>query len=130
LDGQKIVLRPNDKLGTPGHDWTYIPTPFLFTPRGLGLYLDTAAQSAFDFTQAGGGQFAAQLRAPTVDCYFFIGDPKQVLGDYTSLTGRVPLPPPWALGVWINSMRGSETVLQDAERLRHLGIPASSPWQK
>ena len=45
LDGQKIALRPDDKLGTPGHDWTYIPAPFLFTPRGLGLYFDTAAQS-------------------------------------------------------------------------------------
>ena len=128
LDGQRIAMRPYDKLGTPGHDWTYIPAPFLFTPRGLGLYLDTTAQSVFDLTQASRGQFAAQLKAPSVDCYFFIGDPKQMLGDYTSLTGRVPLPPPWAFGVWLNSLQGSETVLQDAQRLRQQGVPATALW--
>ena len=110
------------------HDWTYIPAPFLFTPRGLGLYFDTAAQSVFDFTQASRGQFAAQLKPPSVDCYFFIGDPKQMLGDYASLTGRVPLPPPWTFGVWFNSLQGSETVLQDAKRLRQQGVPATALW--
>jgi alpha-glucosidase (family GH31 glycosyl hydrolase) len=128
LDGQKIALHPEDKLGTPGHDWTYNPAPFMFTPLGLGLYLDTAAQSVFDLTQAERRQFTIQLRNPVVDCYFFIGDPEVIIENYTSITGRTPLPPPWGLGVWVTSLQGANPVLKDAARLRAAGIPASALW--
>ena len=128
LDGKKITLRPEDRIGTPGHDWSYLPTPFLFTPLGLGLYLDTFAQSVFDLTLADQGHFTSQVMEPSIDCYFFVGDPKEMLGDYTSLTGRTPLPPPWALGVWVNSIGGQGAVRQDAIRIRQQRIPVSALW--
>ena len=94
LDGAQLTLHPEDLLRMPGHNWTYIPTPFLFTPRGLGIYLDTAGISSFDLSHSAQQQISIQLDHPSVDAYFFVGEPKGVLEDYTSLTGRTPLPPP------------------------------------
>ncbi len=131
LDGLKTVLRPDDLLGQrpPGHNWTYIPVPFLFSPRGLGFYLDTAAISTFDLRRATQQRFSVQLDQSSVDCYFFVdAGPKGILSDYTALTGRSPTPPPWAFGVWICSYQGPGKVLDDARRLRREGIPASAIW--
>lgn len=129
LDGLKTTLRPEDLLGQPGHNWTYIPVPLLYTPRGMGLYLDTAYVTQFDLSHAAQQQFSIQINHPSVDCYFMIGaGPKETLEAYTALTGRTPLPPPWAFGVWICSYQGPEKVLADARRLRQDGIPASAIW--
>ncbi len=128
LDGLKTVLHPEDLLGRPGHNWTYIPVPFLFTPRGIGLYLDTAAVSTFDLGRAKQQMFSVQLNHPSADVYLFVGEPKGILEDYTSLTGRSPISPPWAFGVWICSYRGPRKVIEDARRLRQNGIPASAIW--
>lgn len=128
LDGLKTTLRPEDRLGDPGHNWTYIPVPFLFSPRGLGIYLDTAAISSFDLSEAEDQKFSVQLDSPSVDCYFFVGKPKAIIENYTALTGRTPLSPPWAYGVWICSYQGPEQVLKDASRLRQEKIPSSAIW--
>ncbi len=128
LDGLKTVLRPEDLLGQPGHNWTYIPIPFLFTPRGLGIYLDTAAASTFDLSQAQQQKFSIELKHPSTDTYFFVGEPKGILENYTSLMGRSPVPPPWAFGVWICSYQGPEKVIEEARRLREDKIPASAIW--
>lgn len=128
LDGLQTILRPEDLFGKPGHNWTYIPVPFLFTPHGLGVYLDTAAVSDFDLREADKERFGIQLDGASVDCYFFVGAPKEIIGAYTSLTGRTPLSPPWAFGVWICSYQGPQQVLNDAEKLRREKIPSSAIW--
>lgn len=128
LDGLKTVLRPEDLFGKPGHNWTYIPVPFLYAPRGLGIYLDNAAVSTFDLGHAEQQKFSIQLNNPSVDAYFFVGEPKGIIGDYTSLTGRSPVPPPWAFGVWMCSYQGPQRVLEDARKLRQNGIPVSALW--
>ncbi|HEV2710154.1 MAG TPA: TIM-barrel domain-containing protein [Edaphobacter sp.] len=128
LDGLKTTLLPEDLLGKPGHNWTYIPVPFLFTPRGLGMYLDTAAESNFDLGHVQQQKFSIQLKHSSSDVYFFVGEPKSILRDYTSLTGRSPIPPPWTFGVWICSYQGPQKVIEDARRLRRNGIPASAIW--
>jgi alpha-D-xyloside xylohydrolase len=128
LDGLKTLLRSNDLSGQPGHNWTYLPVPLLFTPRGLGMYLDTAEVSTVDLTHAEQQTFSVQLQTHSVDAYFFVGSPGAILENYTALTGRSPVPPPWTFGVWICSYRGPQTVLATARRLRQEKIPASAIW--
>jgi alpha-glucosidase (family GH31 glycosyl hydrolase) len=137
LDGLKTTLRTADDFGVQGHNWTYLPVPFLFSPHGLGLYLDTARPSTFDLTRVEKKEFSIQLEEPSTDCYFFVDSgPKGIVQSYTSLTGRTPLPPPWAFGVWVNVTKGlhdlgafyNEGVLSEAQRLRELRIPASALW--
>lgn len=128
LEGIKTTLRPEDLLGRADHNWTYIPVPFLFTPGGLGLYLDTGSITDWDLSSAGQQQFSVELDQGTFDSYFFVGSPKSILNDYTSLTGRIPVPPPWAFGIWICSYQGPAKVLEDARRLRQNQIPSSAIW--
>jgi len=128
LDGLNTVLRPHDTSSQPGHNWTYIPVPFLFTPHGLGLYLDTAAITTFDLSGSEERKFSIRIDRPSVDCYFFVGTPKDIVEEYTSLTGRTPLSPPWAFGVWICSYQGPDLVLKEAQRLREEKIPSSAIW--
>jgi len=132
LDGLKVNLHPEDNWDTsitPGHNWTYAPVPFLLSPRGLGLYVDTARISTFDLTSAGSQRFSVQINGPSTDCYFLVAEgPKGVITAYTSLTGRTPLSTPWALGVWVCALKGREVVVDVARRLRQQGIPASAIW--
>jgi len=138
LDGLKTTLRTTDKFTRdPDHNWTYAPVPFLFTPHGLGFYIDTAWPSTFDLTGAAQKQFSVELAGPSTDCYFFVDQgPKGIIENYTSLTGRTPLPPPWAFGVWVNVTKGlrdlggiyDDSALSEARRLRELRIPTSALW--
>ncbi|MGH9515386.1 MAG: glycoside hydrolase family 31 protein [Terriglobales bacterium] len=128
LDGARTTLRPEDLLGRSDHNWTYIPSPFLFTPRGLGLYLDTGSISSWDFTAAAQKQFSVEIDQPSVDCYFFVNEPKGVISDYTLLTGRTPAVPPWTFGIWICSYQSPAQVLADARKLRENRIPSSAIW--
>ncbi len=137
LDGQKTTLRTSDRFGQPGHNWTYAPVPFLFSPRGLGVYFDTTWPSTFDLTEAQDKQVMVQLAAPATDCYLIIDSgPKGLLESYTGLTGRTPVPPPWAFGTWINIVKGlhdlgafyRDDALDEARRLRERHIPVSALW--
>jgi len=130
LDGLKVKLHIEDNYDssiTPGHNWTYVPVPFLLNPRGLGLYVDTARISTFDLTSEASQRFSVQINGPSTDCYFLVAEgPKGVITAYTSLTGRTPLSPPWALGVWVCALKGRDVVVDVARRLRQQGIPASA----
>ncbi len=128
LDGLRTVLQPEDWLGKPGHNWTYIPVPFVLTPMGFGLFLDTAEKTSFNFEQASRGKFSIEAANASADLYLFAGEPKQMIAGYTSLTGRTPLPPPWAFGVWICSYQGPDKVLDDARRIRQDNLPVSAIW--
>ncbi len=132
LDGLKVTLHPEDNWDTsitPGHNWTYAPVPFLLSPHGFGLYIDTARISTFDLTKVESQGFSAEINGPSSDLYFIVADsPKGVISAYTGLTGRTPLSPPWAFGVWVCALKGRNGVLATARRLRQEGIPASALW--
>lgn len=129
LDGQKFNLHPDDRPGTPGHKWDYMSIPFVFSPKGLGVFFDTAFNCVFDATTAQEEGFSFQIAGSSVDFYLIAAaGPREALETYTGLTGRSPLPPPWAFGVWHNSLQGSDAVLKDARRIREEGIPMSALW--
>jgi alpha-glucosidase (family GH31 glycosyl hydrolase) len=129
LDDFKISLHPDDKPGTPGHKWDYMSIPLVYSQNGTGVYFDTAFNCVFDSTLAAQPGFLMQFAGPSVDFYLFAAEsPKEVLKTYTAITGRSPLPPPWAFGVWHNSLQGRESVLKDAQNLRNAKIPVSALW--
>lgn len=138
VDGIKTTLRTTDRFGQASdHNWTYVPVPFLWSPHGIGVYFDTTWPSTFDLTQSDDSQFAVELDGGSSDCYFIVDrTPKAMIEDYTSLTGRTPLPPPWTFGVWINVAKGvrdlgafyHDSALDEARRLRDTRIPVSALW--
>jgi alpha-D-xyloside xylohydrolase len=125
----KTDLHPDDKIATPGHKWDYMSIPFVYGPKGNGIYFDTAFNCSFDSTAAGRKGFTMRVGGPIVDLYLIAGQgPKKVLESYTAITGRTPLPPPWAFGVWHNGLQGRDAVLKIAKDLRNAEIPVSAIW--
>ncbi len=73
-------------------------------PRGhaYGLFLDNTARTHFDMGKTDPARVTFGAASGELNYYVFTGgqerSPRNVLRDYTDLTGRTPLPPLWALG--------------------------------
>jgi alpha-glucosidase len=76
----------------------------LARPRGYayGLFLDNTSRTYFDMGKTDPARVTFGAASGELNYYVFTGGkertPKNVLRDYTDLTGRAPLPPLWALG--------------------------------
>lgn len=117
--------------------WPHLPTsdplyqaiPFFLgvTPRNaFGLFFCNAARSYFDMGKNAAQRYAVGADEGPLDLYLFLGPTVQdVLNRYTQLTGRMPLPPRWALGYQQSrySYTSQEEVLEIAENFRKREIP-------
>ncbi|HLP01945.1 MAG TPA: TIM-barrel domain-containing protein [Opitutaceae bacterium] len=91
---------------TPGYvestDPIYQSIPFYLGMEGgraYGIFHDNSFRSTFDFGQTGQDATIFSAEGGEVDYYFFGGPSlRKILDRYTELTGRMPLPPLWALG--------------------------------
>lgn len=83
-------------------DPLYTSIPFFLGVRGgsaYGIFLDNTYRSSFDFGKELHDVYSFGAEGGELDYYFVYGPhPKQVVQDYTALTGRIPLPPLFALG--------------------------------
>ncbi len=128
LAGTKLDVRPQDHYGEPGHTWTYVAIPLVYSTGGLGMYADTSFASKFSGSDAGSG-FELKVASQPVTFYLFSeSDPKAVLTAYTGITGRPADVPYWTFGPWITALQGKGPVLDIASRIRNEGMPASALW--
>ena len=83
-------------------DPLYKDVPFLLAMRSgvaYGMFLDNTYRSSFDFGKELRDAYSFGADGGELDYYFIYGpDPKQVIEEFTSLVGRTPLPPLFALG--------------------------------
>jgi alpha-glucosidase len=131
-----------DKLGQRLTNWTvdsldyhaltdemYQAIPFFLALRpqvGYGIFFNTTFWSCFDVGAAEPGVLQMEARSSELDYYIIYGpEPAAILETYTALTGRMPLPPQWALGYhqcrW--SYRSEQEVRQLANEFRNRRIP-------
>src|SRR5215212_300680 len=87
---------------TEGKDPIYQTIPFYIgLDRGLayGIFFDNSYRSYFDFGRSSQRYAAFGAEGGELNYYFFYGPSmKKILTRYTELTGRIQLPPLWALG--------------------------------
>lgn len=116
-------------------DPLYKSIPFLLVlegERAHGLFIDNPSKATVDVGGRDKKQFVYEAtHAPVWDVYLFAGpDAKTVLEGYTALTGRMPLPPRWALGYhqsrW--SYPTEADVREVASQLRANQVPADAIW--
>jgi len=85
-----------------GTDPLYQSIPFFLAIRGgrsYGLFLDAPERSSFDMGSQERDTFSFGAASSTLDYYVIHGPgPKEVICRFTELTGRMPLPPHWAIG--------------------------------
>ncbi|RJG15465.1 glycoside hydrolase family 31 protein [Massilia cavernae] len=117
------------KYGTET-DPLYASVPFYIgVHHGLnyGIFFDNSYQSDFNFG-ASNNRFASFSAQGGEMNYYFIHHPRvaDIIGSYTALTGRMPLPPLWSLGYQQNrySYFPDTEVLRIAQTLRGKKIPA------
>ncbi len=80
--------------GNWGDATTPNPAPFYMSTAGYGVFRNTMAPGRYDFLQP----VALAHDEPRFDAYYFYGPSlKQVLNDYTLVTGRPFLLPRWGL---------------------------------
>ncbi|HEX8889167.1 MAG TPA: glycoside hydrolase family 31 protein [Pyrinomonadaceae bacterium] len=87
---------------TEGKDPIYQTIPFYIGLQhdvAYGIFFDNSYRSYFDFGRSSQAYASFGAEGGEMNYYFFYGPSmKKILGRYTELTGRMPLPPMWALG--------------------------------
>ncbi len=85
-----------------GTDPLYHSIPFFIgmnKGRSYGIFFDNTFRSSFDMGKESENYYSFGADGGTMDYYFFNGPtPKAVVQQYTELTGKMNLPPKWAIG--------------------------------
>lgn len=123
--GQKVTLWTDDANGVqnPG---MYKPIPFFMSSNGYGMFIHSAAPITCDFGASFYGVNTMMTGDDELDLFVFIGNPKEILNEYTNVTGKSPMPPLWSFGYWQSRISySSESETRDiAAKLRQHKIPA------
>ena len=116
----------------PGDDPIYSNVPFylgLNEGRGYGLFFDNSARGQFDFGVQTPGITRFEAECGEMRYYVFYGpELTTVLERYTELTGRMVMPPLWALGYHQNrwSYFPESRVREIAHEFRARQIPCEA----
>src|SRR5438874_928030 len=115
-------------------DPIYVSVPFAIVMRAgraHGLFLDNTSRTNFDIGHTSAGTLAFGAEQGELNYYFINGPtPADVVSRYTALTGRMPMPPRWALGYHQcrYSYYPESTVRFVAQNFRARRIPADAIW--
>ena len=123
--GQKINVFTRDGMGVQGQ-LMYKPIPFFLSSNGYGMFVHTSAPVTFDFGHDYDQHNAIYSADDQLDLFIFLGEPKDILSEYTALTGRSPVPPLWSFGFWMSRItyKSEDEVRDVAAKLREHKIPA------
>lgn len=106
---------------------------FIRSSQGVytGVFLDNTWKATFDFGKKSSNTLKMSADGGGVDYYIISGDsPKEVIKNYTKLTGTPPLPPLWAFG-YQQSRYSYDTASQAVSIVngfRSRNIPADVLW--
>jgi alpha-D-xyloside xylohydrolase len=123
--GQRIVAVLRDAMGAQSQQ-QYKAVPFFLSSQGYGMFVHTSAPVTFDVGAEFDSHHAIYAGDEVLDLFVFLGGPKDVLSEYTAITGRSPMPPLWSFGLWMSRITyKSEAEVRDvAAKLRQHRVPA------
>lgn len=122
--GQKVNLFVTDPQG-PETDQMYKPVPFFMSSRGYGMFMHTSAPVTCDFGNTYVGANKLFMGDEALDLFVFLGNPKEILNEYTEITGKASMPPLWSFGTWMSRITYFEQKegYEVASKLRENKIP-------
>ncbi len=123
--GQKVVLFTDDGNGVQ-NETMYKPVPFYMSSRGYGVFMHTSTPITCDFGKYYSSVNNMMIGDDELDLFVFLGQPKDILDEYTNITGKAPMPPLWSFGFWMSrityfSEKDGRSVTQ---KLRENRIPS------
>ena len=128
--GELIRSFNHDALGVNA-ERSYKNTPFAWSPDGWGIFIHTAAAVTHGVGHAPWSQraYVLEVDGPSLDLFILTGqNGAELLGQYTALTGRAPVPPRWSLGVILSKAyyRDAAEILSVAREVRARGMPCDT----
>jgi len=123
--GEKVVLWIDDANGVQNES-IYKPIPFFMSNRGYGMFMHTSTPITCDFGKYFSGVTSLMIGDDELDLFVFLGDPKDILNEYTNLTGKAAMPPLWSFGFWMSRITytSEKDGREVAAKLRENKIPA------
>jgi alpha-D-xyloside xylohydrolase len=101
-NGQSIDIWNED--GGTSTEQSYKNIPFYMTNKGYGIFVNHPEKVAFEVGSEKVTKVQFSVPGECLD-YFIIGGEsmKEVVENYTSLTGKPALPPAWSFGLWLTT---------------------------
>lgn len=125
-NGQTVDIWNRD--GGSNTEQGYKCVPFYLSSRGYGLLVDTPGPVDYEIGTESVRHVQFSVRDEQMR-YILIGgsSPLEVLGSYTALIGRTPVPPAWTFGLWLSSSWMPEWtadgIVETIDRMKENGIP-------
>lgn len=112
--GKKVSLDVGRGLGKPHIigaynvlEANYAPIPFFMSTKGYGIFFHNSYETHWDMGLSDSDSYSFKAEGGELDYYFIYG-PKfpKILDGYTSITGKSPLLPKYALGLHVGTYSG------------------------
>jgi len=104
----------------------YVPIPFLMSPNGWGLFLNTTWRHFFDIGSNQNDRLRLWCKNGELDYYLIVGETLPVILDrYTDIVGKPHLLPIWGYGLTFvcNQQANAREMLDDCLNFRREKIP-------
>lgn len=139
--GKKVRLDVGRGIGMPHIigaynvlEANYSPVPFFMSTKGYGIFFHNAYPTTWDMGASNIKTFVFQADGGELDYYFIYGSTfTAILDGYTTITGKSPLLPKFALGLQVGTYSGgtwgheeetsTDYVVALAKKFRDLQIP-------
>lgn len=125
----QVVDTWNEDGGTASQV-AYKNIPFYMTNRGYGVFVDHSDNVSFEVASEKVEYVGFSVPGEEIRYYLFYGPTaKEILKEYTALTGRPALPPAWSFGLWLSTSfttnYDEETVSGFLDGMQERNIPLS-----
>ncbi|MDR1175691.1 MAG: alpha-xylosidase [Treponema sp.] len=101
-NGQTVDTWNED--GGTASEQAYKCVPFYITNRGYGVFVSNPGRVSFEAASEVVSAVQFSVPGEMIDYYVIAGDSlHDVLRNYTAITGRPALPPPWSFGLWLST---------------------------
>ncbi|MDP8922888.1 MAG: DUF2079 domain-containing protein, partial [Chloroflexota bacterium] len=125
--GKLVDIWADDRVLAGYGASTYAPLPLLISSHGYGFALERFERARFDLAASRADRWSWEQDSATASIVLSVGPSlRDLVQRHVEVTGPPPLPPIWAFGVWKTAVGGQDDVLDEARRLRQLGVPISA----
>ncbi|MEC6748213.1 alpha-xylosidase [Marinilactibacillus sp. XAAS-LB27] len=101
-NGQTVDIWNAD--GGTGTEQAYKNIPFYMTNRGYGVFVNSPKKVSYEIGSEKVSRVQFSVPGEEMEYFIIAGDSmKEVLENYTNLTGKPALPPAWTFGLWMST---------------------------
>ena len=125
-NGQVVDIWNQD--GGTASEQSYKNIPFYLTNKGYGVFVNHSENVSFEVGSESVSKVQFSVEGEVLEYYIIgVNDLKEVINNYTNLTGKPTLPPAWSFGLWLTTSfctnYDEETVMSFIDGMLERDIP-------